>query len=1071
MSLHAQEAGILNKPRPPTITSGANGFFPEMASLLDAEQSGFGYFYTNEFVEVGYWLERLLAEGHCLRAVFHSSAIFEQNEERKELHLHPLTPINLDPNQLPIDELLEDVFNKITAPESFENIEGSGWTIVPGTFCFWCCALAFRPNNPADDNARNTESPPAPLGDDSMVHDSFLLCLARFHVKHAVQRPRSFRENQEWLRNNALDNSRISINPSNLPALHAVWGRFNLRVFSEHGNVIYDRKFEPDDKPVINLLWKYRKFRLIRTLTGLFKEHAGRVLCNVCKAFHRTQDACKQKVTVAKQVDLEVPEVPYGRHGCVVYADFESIVTRGGDHYPSGFGYVIVDKDGEIMAEESNNVNKCEINIISQFFVDLCSDLDEYITADDTPTTECCICGEDMMGLEGLVGKNFMYGTVGSHHKECWGDPKNQAIVYFHNFKGYDSHYIIKYGLTNCDISSVMGKSFEKFDVIAMDNYPDNHMIRICFKDTFNFLGTSLAKLVKMVEDWRYTPIAQRNAKGLFPYKWFDDYAKFDATSLPPPEDWYNEMTNSLIDPTEAYKEWEQNKFKTFEEYHDHYMKLDVILLCDVFEEFRRTCVSAFKIDPVHFQGAPGYTWQLGVMAAEHRFKIIQNVDVYTDIQNSIRGGVSQCMTRYVNVRDKPDECMLFLDVNSLYSKCMTYKLPTLYLSKYDSLPDDWQEKWCDLEGDLCALICVDLEYPEELHDKHVAYPLAPHKYNGRLCTTFRPKLKYLVLSHVLKFYLDNGLIMTNFHYAYEFEQDYVLRDYVNNNIDKRRATKSAAMKTLYKLLNNSIYGKTCENAFKYKKYSIFDKDLPDKPGKCNRELYKARNFMPLEEKILAECYVTEVNLSKPIQVGFGVLDFAKYVMYKFLLAIIRVFGDNVNPIYTDTDSLLLHFKVAHPEAEMMKDPELVAMLDFEKVPDGFQAHTPNTDKVSGLWSLEADGKEIVEYVGLRAKTYCYQFRDNGVVLKNKGVTAAAMEMRTQTKLMMSHYYDVLFRDQDVYVEQYLIKSKKHDVSTVKQKKLALSSMDEKRIVCTDKITTVPFGYKGNKYKDIVFAH
>lgn len=1040
-----------------------------MAHLLDADESEFGYFYTSEFVEIGYWLERLLHNGHCLRVVFHSSAIFCQDDDRRELHMPPTAPHNLDPEQSPIDLFLEEIFYRITAPEAFESIEGSGWTLVPNTFVFWCSCIAFRPNNPASDNARNTEPVPEPVGDDDMVVDSLLLCLARFHVKQFSQRQRSFRLNQEWLVNNNLGNTRININPSNLPAIHEGWERFNLRVFSEHGNVIYDRKFDPE-QPVINLLWKYRKFRLIRTLTGLFKENSGRKLCELCKAFHRTQDACKQKVIPAETTELFVPEVPYGRHGCVIYADFESIVLPNGSHHPSGFAYVMVDANGELMASEYNNVEDCDINIISRFFVDLCSDLDEYITALEIPTTECCICGEDMMGNEGLVGRNFMYGTVGSHHKECWADTKNQAIIYFHNFKGYDSHYIVKYGLTNCDISSVMGKSFEKFDIIAMDNYPNNHMIRMCFKDTFNFLGTSLAKLVKMVEDWRYTPVSQRNAKGLFPYKWFDSFDKFDETSLPPPDQWYNEMTNTLIDPTEAYKEWKENKFTTFKEYHDYYMKLDVMLLCDVFEEFRRTCVKAFKIDPVHFQGAPGYTWQLGVMAAHKMFKVIQDVDVYTDIQNSIRGGVAQCMTRYVNVRDKPNECMMFLDVNSLYSKCMTYKLPTLYIGKHTKLRPDWQYAWCDLEGDLCALMCVDLDYPQEFHDLHTAYPLAPHKYNGRLCTTFKPKLKYLVLSHVLNFYLDHGLILTHFHYAYEFQQDYVLRDYVNNNIKMRRETKSAAMKTLYKLLNNSIYGKTCENAFKYKNYQIFNNDDPNKEGKINRDLYKAKNFMQLEDKILAETYVREIKLSKPIQVGFGVLDFAKYTIYKFLLAIQRVFGDKVTPVYTDTDSLLFHFKLSHPEKIMMQDPELVSMLDFEKVPEGFEAKTTDTDKVSGLWSLEADGKEIVEYIGLRAKTYCYQFRDNNVVIKNKGVTAAALDIRNQTKLMMHHYHDVLFKDQDVYVEQYLIRSKKHDIATVKQKKLALSSMDEKRIVCKDKITTVPFGYKGVRYEDIVYA-
>lgn len=132
---------------------------------------------------------------------------------------------------------------------------------------------------------------------------------------------------------------------------------------------------------------------------------------------------------------------------------------------------------------------------------------------------------------------------------------------------------------------------------------------------------------------------------------------------------------------------------------------------------------------------------------------------------------------------------------------------------------------------------------------------------------------------------------------------------------------------------------------------------------------------------------------------------------------------------------------------------------------------TPDTDKQSGLWSVEANGKEIVEYCGLRAKCYCYRFRDNSVVIKNKGIPKSAMISNSddtpRERITMQHYKSALFDGNTYKISQYTIRSFKHEVMTLQQYKLGLTSNDLKRAVTSDRAVSLPFGYQGEKYKDI----
>lgn len=1069
-----------------------------------------GYFWTDDFeVVVDFVINYLAQYRHSINFVCHASSIFIKDGEEREIHMEPCAPIILDPNMYDIRNRVELCFDIMNDPENWVGLDGSGWAICPNTMNYWFKIIAYQPNAPPEENDRNRWDPPDYDHDDSQPtpsfpeYDSFYLSIAAHFVDNPgrLSKIRLVNKYNRWLESERIFPnfySATKIYPAMLPQLHNQLRRFSLRIWSEYGNVIYEKKYNME---YINILWANRKFKYIKSLSALLKEKSDRQYCNLCKRMHK--GSCKQHIEPAPTEHIEVPEYPEGRHALVTYADFESIVLPNNEHAPSGYGLITIDKEKNKIYQYVRNAIETD-NVLEKFIYNLfyiaekwaldtiqyqmmvpggvgdlilsgigaaiaASKLAQTISKKLKRTYFCQICDEEVSDLEQyVVGVNFINGLHGRHHKECWEDHKNSMVTYFHNFRGYDSHYVLQELMRDSrfKVTFLRGKSMEKFDIIhASTKSKDGHMIQITFKDTFNYLGTSIAKLVKQVQSWKYTPEKDRNSKGTFPYRWFDDVEKLRSRSLPPKEDWFNDITQSYVDPAPAIEIWNRENFRTFSEFHNYYMLTDVLQLADIFEEFRNTCLSQFNLDPIYFQGAPSFSWQLNLKINSDNMFLIKNAEIYNDIQANIRGGIAQCMHRYMETKD--NETILFLDVNSLYSKCMTYKLPTKFLGRLDNLPENWMDLYDD--GDECALLCVDLHYPKKYHDLHIAYPLAPHKFNGRLCTTFLDKKKYLVHSKVLKFYVKEGLEITHFYYGYIFAQDAVLKNYVNSNIDKRRATESTPLKTLYKLLNNSLYGKTCENKYKYRKFEVYKEDNSIF-GKINTFLMDAKNWLPINDEVLVEKSIKKVVLDKPIQLGFSVLEFAKLEIYKFLFLIQEMMPQTeITPLYTDTDSIMIHFKHPHPEEIMYNNPEIRQYLDFDEVPEHWNVKTPGTLKQSGLWALETTDK-ILEFIGIRAKTYCYR-TDKTTILKNKGITSTAVEVESKQSLTMEHYRKVLFDNLEVRVQQNTIGSKKHKIITRKQTKLALSNNDEKRFICSDKITTIPFGYKGEKFKEYIILY
>ena len=169
------------------------------------------------------------------------------------------------------------------------------------------------------------------------------------------------------------------------------------------------------------------------------------------------------------------------------------------------------------------------------------------------------------------------------------------------------------------------------------------------------------------------------------------------------------------------------------EDYHNLYNKADVLLLSDVFENFRNICCKNYNLDPAHHFTAPGLAWDAALKVIEVELELLSDPDMLLMIEKGIRGGVSMISNRYGKSNNrymgdsydasKPTTYITYLDANNLYGWAMSKPLPTHGFKWMEPNElENWRNSSCVLE--------VDLEYSKSLHDLHNDYPLAPEQIN-----------------------------------------------------------------------------------------------------------------------------------------------------------------------------------------------------------------------------------------------------------------------------------------------------------------------------------------------------
>ena len=143
--------------------------------------------------------------------------------------------------------------------------------------------------------------------------------------------------------------------------------------------------------------------------------------------------------------------------------------------------------------------------------------------------------------------------------------------------------------------------------------------------------------------------------KGVYPYEYIDGWDKFNEKIIPSKELFYSNLTFENISETDYAHA--NNVFKKFNinnlgEYHDLYVRSDTLLLADIFENFRQSCLKNYELDPAHFVSLPGLAWQACLKKTNVELELLTDYDMLLMVEEGIRGGICQAIQRYAKANN-----------------------------------------------------------------------------------------------------------------------------------------------------------------------------------------------------------------------------------------------------------------------------------------------------------------------------------------------------------------------------------------------------------------------------------
>ena len=352
----------------------------------------------------------------------------------------------------------------------------------------------------------------------------------------------------------------------------------------------------------------------------------------------------------------------------------------------------------------------------------------------------------------------------------------------------------------------------------------------IRFLDSFKFMASSLESLVgnlgleklKETKNEFGEKAELLSRKGIYPYDYMNSIKKFSEEKLPTKDKFFSKLNDCGVsdeDFDHAQRIWKEFGIKDLGEYHDLYLKSDVLLLADVFEEFRNVCLENYSLDPAWYYTSPGLSWDALLKHSKIKLELLTDPDMLLLFEKGIRGGISMIPNRFGKANNKymgekfdpsqPSKFITYLDANNLYGWAMMKPLPVGDFKWMEGKElENWKDTPCILE--------VNLEYPKKLHDLRNDYPLAPERLKIKNVEKLIPNLwdkeKYIVHHESLKLYEELGLKVTKIHRGIKFREEPWMKSYIELNTRLRANGKNYFEKDFFKLMNNSVFGKTMEN-------------------------------------------------------------------------------------------------------------------------------------------------------------------------------------------------------------------------------------------------------------------
>ena len=522
--------------------------------------------------------------------------------------------------------------------------------------------------------------------------------------------------------------------------------------------------------------------------------------------------------------------------------------------------------------------------------------------------------------------------------------------VLFHNLTGYDCHLFVKRLADSLGDVNCIPRNEEKYvtfdnmvlvDTVAKHDKEVNVYSRLKFVDTMNFMKTSLEKLVEKLDKPSFEHTGKyfqdedldlMLRKGVYPYEYMTGAERLREKSLPPKEEFASLLGSGVIYDSEAMitpshisdKDYEhaQKVFGAFgcenlADYTRLYCKSDVLLLADVFESFIDVCLKKYELDPSHYITAPALSWDAMLKMTGVKLKLLTDSDMHLFFEEGIRGGISMITNRYAKANHKyvqgydPEEesaYIQYLDANNLYGWAMSQPLPVgnfAWLNEddiytYTKYPE--RIRSCTLQ--------VDLEYPKEVYDLHSDYPLAAETVTVNDTKKLIPhrgnREKYGLHREALQRCLKFGMKLTKIHRDIRHTEGKFLGKYIVSNTESRMVAKNEFEKDFFKLMNNSVFGKTMENVRERSKIRIVNyQETKRLETLIARPNYRGSFVFEGSELVSVSMGESKVTLNKPIYLEQAILDLSKTLMYDFHYGYVKPkYGDRARLLFTDTDSL-----------------------------------------------------------------------------------------------------------------------------------------------------------------------
>ena len=339
-----------------------------------------------------------------------------------------------------------------------------------------------------------------------------------------------------------------------------------------------------------------------------------------------------------------------------------------------------------------------------------------------------------------------------------------------------------------------------------------------------------------------------------------------------------------------------------------------------------------------------------------------------------------------------------------------------------------------------------------------------------KLITDLTDKSHYILHYKNLQLYIQLGMKLNKIRKCLSYKSEAWLKDYITSNSVLRQKAKADgdAFKTnIYKIKNNSVFGKQMENVRNRVDIKLMkDNKLTDDKNSEYLKLISQPRFKKrtiLNKNLVAvHRHKKMITLDKPILNGMIILDLSKYLMYDFYYNVLQKrYGDKIKLLMTDTDSLCVEIETDDVYEDM---GDMKEYYDFSEYPKNHKLYNTENQAVVGKFKDEfakkdkTKGNIITEFVGLRSKLYSITSVDDEGNIKEKRIAKGVKKCVIDKGLHNSDYNETLENKTQLRKDMNFIKSKLHNVNTVKVNKICLSAYDNKRFILDDGISTLSYG-------------